>query len=356
MAAALIAAMMAVPAGVEEKLRSEARAYGPNLLIKPVGIKIDLDRTIDQTTLISLQELTREMELGLEYSPYLYGLVQVVVTQDGSPKQAVLAGTLLERTMALKPWWTLSGSSPEGPDEAVLGAEAAAKLGLAIGDTLTIEANDRWFPLRIVGIVTTGDVEGDYIFTGLKTAQMMLNRPGEISVIALRTHAVGRSVPLGAIASELNRQLPEGQVEVLGSLVRAEAALLRKVRLLLALIAVVSVVATILCMMSVLTAGVLKREVEIGLMKALGAENLQVAAFFIAEALTIGLIGEVGGFLLGDGFTQLIGVLVFRTPLPYGMLALPAALGVGLLTVLIAVWAPINYIVRLEPIRALEVS
>jgi putative ABC transport system permease protein len=355
LASALIAAMVAVPAGMGRKLQSEARAYGPNFLIRPDDVEVGPHRTMDQAVLSTLQELAQGMEVGLDYAPYLYGLVQVVA-QGGSSRRAVLAGTLLERTLALKPWWTLSGNLPRGPDEAILGAEAAAKLGLAVGDTLTIEANGQRFSLNIVGVVTTGDVEENYILIELGAAQRILGRPKEISVIALRVHAAGRSVPLEVIASEFDRRLPEGRVEVLRSLAQAEASLLRKVQLLLALIAAVSVGAAILCVMSALTASVLKREREIGLMKALGAENLQIGAFFLVEALMIGLVGGTGGFLVGDGLTQLIGLLVVKAALPYGLSSLPAALAVGLVTVLVAVWAPIHYIVRLEPIRALEVS
>ncbi|PIS38746.1 MAG: hypothetical protein COT34_02015 [Candidatus Nealsonbacteria bacterium CG08_land_8_20_14_0_20_43_11] len=53
-----------------------------------------------------------------------------------------------------------------------------------------------------------------------------------------------------------------------------------------------------------------KRTKEIGVLKAVGAENSTIALIFLMEAGIIGLIGGIGGVIMGIGFAKLVETIV----------------------------------------------
>ena len=110
---------------------------------------------------------------------------------------------------------------------------------------------------------------------------------------------------------------------------------------------------------------ILERTREIGIMKAVGAEDREIKLIFFAEAAVIGLAGGVLGALLAWGFDRLANALVYRFVLrPRGtsfidFFSLPAYLWLGaiLFAVLVAVAAalyPAARAARVDPVRALR--
>ncbi|PJA23169.1 hypothetical protein COX58_00110 [archaeon CG_4_10_14_0_2_um_filter_Archaea_38_6] len=51
---------------------------------------------------------------------------------------------------------------------------------------------------------------------------------------------------------------------------------------------------------------VFERTREIGIMKAIGADDGEIKALFLAESMIISLIGGIGGVIIGLGFAQII--------------------------------------------------
>jgi putative ABC transport system permease protein len=109
---------------------------------------------------------------------------------------------------------------------------------------------------------------------------------------------------------------------------------------------------------------VLERTREIGLMKALGAQNRDVLSVFLAEAATIGLLGGVAGVIIGIAVSQLIDLLaanylstqgteitsIVQTPIWLPVFAILFSMVIGL----IAGIYPAFRAVQLDPVRALK--
>ncbi|HEV7783760.1 MAG TPA: FtsX-like permease family protein, partial [Thermoanaerobaculia bacterium] len=95
-----------------------------------------------------------------------------------------------------------------------------------------------------------------------------------------------------------------------------------------------------------MTATVLERRLEAGLMVAIGAPRTRVVFFFLSEAALLGLLGGVAGGALGLLAGRLLGGGVLGVAVPWMPVLIPFAALLGLLLAVLASLAPV--------VRALE--
>ena len=95
-----------------------------------------------------------------------------------------------------------------------------------------------------------------------------------------------------------------------------------------------------------MTATVLERRLEAGLMVALGAPRSRVVLFFLSEAALLGLLGGLAGGALGLAGGRLLGNGALGVAVPWMPQLLPFAALLGLLVAVAASSAPV--------LRALE--
>jgi putative ABC transport system permease protein len=109
---------------------------------------------------------------------------------------------------------------------------------------------------------------------------------------------------------------------------------------------------------SVLLISVRERVREIGIMKALGADDGHIRRLFLAESLTLAVTGAVGGIGAGRGLivlTKWIGTQfgrIFEIPLHWPGVAF--ALGFALMVGLLFGWYPARRAARLDPVEAMS--
>jgi ABC-type lipoprotein release transport system permease subunit len=110
---------------------------------------------------------------------------------------------------------------------------------------------------------------------------------------------------------------------------------------------------------------ILERTREIGIMKAIGAEDREIKMIFFVEAAVIGTLGGVLGVLSAWGITALANVLAFRFLLkPQGatfidFFSLPSWLAASailfaLVVSILAALYPAARAARIDPVRALR--
>lgn len=314
----MVVAAVNVRQGIRGKLAAELRHYGANLLLVP---KKDAGSFLEEKDLAVLRD-PRVKDRLTGYAPFLYALASV----QGKP--VVLGGTHFRRVKELSPWWHVEGRAPREKGEALVGANAASKLGLRVGDRFSAVTQDSARAFSVAGILRTGGAEEHQVFVPLESLQLLTGRPGLLSSVLLRGRAEeGRRE---AVAF-LRRAWPGAEPRTLSQVAGAEEAVLSRLTVFLTLVSLLVLFSAGVGVFASTTTAALERRAEVALMRALGAERRAVARVLACEAAGIGLIGGVLGCVLGLLFAEAIGLSVFRSFVFPGWMSLAAgpALGVG---------------------------
>ncbi len=318
----------------------ELRAYGSNVLIFPRGgalAGVTDTGGLVQAELVVLDELPDV----LGYTPALH----VVGSVQDQP--AIVTGVVFDRVRGLDNWWWVEGGWPRDADEALLGVNLAQALGLAPGDQAVVRVGTSERTVRLVGLLEVGGAEDGQLLLPLPSVQALASRPGQVDVVEVSVLASGQA--LADTLDQLRARLPRADVRLLRQFAQADEEVLAKVRLLVALVALLTLAyATMAVAASTLTT-VLERRAEIGLFKALGAREWQVATLFLAEGLSVGALGGLAGYLAGLGLAALVGQQVFQAALRPNPLGLPLSLGVAVGVVLLASAWPVRQALAVDP-------
>ncbi|WP_438952560.1 ABC transporter permease [Porticoccus sp.] len=105
---------------------------------------------------------------------------------------------------------------------------------------------------------------------------------------------------------------------------------------------------------TILTITVVERTAEVGLLRALGSGRSQVRNLFLGEAVLLGLVGGLTGVLVIALLVLLLALWVPALPVAFKPEIVAVALGISMLTGLVAGVRPAMGATRLSPIDALR--
>ena len=363
----LATAMLDVAFDVGEKVNQELKAYGANITVTPRTQRVLKDvYGLDESA--GRRDYLREQDLGniktifwtnniVAFAPFLE---EKLTLADGT--EAPVVGTWFEKNLTLptgettttgvkemKSWWQVEGSWPADDGEAVMvGKKLAAKYGLKPGDTVTgRDAAGAEQRLSVCGIVSGGGTEEDEIIAPLALVQRLTNLSGkvssvEVSAITTPENDLARKAAanpkalsqreydiwyctayVGSIAYQIEEVIPGSVARPVRQIAESEGKILDKTQLLMLLITVLSLLSSALGVSNLISANVMERSRELGLLKALGASNLAVSLLVLAELFAAGIVGGVAGYFAGLGFAQLIGKTVFGSGIAVNLTVIP---------------------------------
>ena len=133
----------------------------------------------------------------------------------------------------------------------------------------------------------------------------------------------------------------------------SEGVVIGKIQLLLAVVTFAALIAAAMGIASLMSAGIIERSKEIGLMKALGAYQWQITLLFYCEAVLSALVGGIFGCLAGWGLAKFIGAALFGAPLDFAWIVVPCVLVLSILIAVIGTWFPAYKIAKLYPVEVL---
>lgn len=397
----LATAMLNVMFDVGDKVNQELKAYGANLNIVPKGAafindmyQLDEDNQNEASQFINEDQLVKIKMIFwayniVDFAPYLsiaaevdHHPVKVVGTWFDKHLQIPTGDEVNTGMLAMKSWWQIEGNpmTDDNLQSAMIGESLAKRLNLKIGDKITIDSpkNHNSMALTIHNIFHSGGIEDNEIYVTLSTAQELANKKGlvervEVSALTTPENELARRAAqdpnslsrnewdiwyctayISSIAYQLEEVMPDVRVKAIMQVAESEGAILQKTQLLMILLTVLSLICSALAISNLVTANVIERSTEIGLLKALGASNSAVALLIIIEMLIIGLIGGVIGYFMGLGFAQIIGHTVFGSSVEIKMLIIPLVGLMVLFITLIGSLPALKMMMFLRPIDVLH--
>lgn len=342
--ATLLSALLSTYADLEQKMGREFSRYGANIVIAPRG-----SETLPETSLAQAESLGAAAAIQRERSslaavPFLYVVGRV------NDRETVLAGTDFQKLRQFSSAWQLQGNWPAPSDEAYPSCLAGERLGKQPGEILRVTVGGAQVDVRVSGVVTTGSSEDSQLLVPLAELQRWAAIPGRLSVVEVNAPPTQVEEVRGRLAAAL----PSADVRALRPVVESTARVLLKVRGMLFASNFVILGIVALGVATTFSAIVLDRRKDIGVMKALGAGEAQIARLFVAESALLGLAGGTAGYAAGLALAQWIGRSTYQASVAVRVEVIPQVI---LATMAVAVGAtlfPLRIVRRVNPAVVLK--
>ena len=337
--ATIISGMITVYKEVPEQMGRAFRAYGANMLILPGGDQ----PVIHEDTIANVRKTLSDYEI-VGITPFLYDTLLV-------NHQTVMAGgTDFAVLQEVSPYWQIRGDWPTpGEKDILLGAEFAQKLRVSPGDTVTVSGGEGTIvsDYRVSGIVRTGGNEENFVFVPLGELQSIKNRPDEISLA--QVSVVAGQEDLARAEAKIRADVPGAEPQLVKQIAQSQDTVLGKLQALVLIVTIVVLVLTLICVSTTMMAIVTERRKEIGLKKALGADNRHIVAEFFGEGCLLGALGGVLGSGFGYLFAQSVSVNVFGRGIEFSATIVVVALVMSIFVTGLASLLPVRIATSVDP-------
>ena len=348
---------------IPRQLGREFRSYGANLVLLPRG-----DTKILRGDLEAVRRIIGgDRIVGM--APYRYQTVKI------NEQPYIIAGTDLDEARKNSPFWYVEGEwgTKDRPDQVMVGKEIARTLDLSLGDefvvkgvkygqsavaskqTFSAEENvkkdvgTQYFSrkLYVRGIITTGGAEEGFIFTDVDMLNELIGDTFRSDVVECSVMA--DAAGLGTLSSAIEAELPNVQPRAVRRLTQSQDIVLGKLQALVYLVTIVVLLITMISVYTTMMAMVAERKREIGLKKALGAENGLIIGEFLGEGVLLGFIGGALGVLLGFEFAQQVSLSVFGRAIHFQWLLIPITIAVFIAITILASILPVRKVMDIHP-------
>jgi len=310
---AVLIIVISVMSGFDRQLRDRILGFSPHLRV-----------TYPDRAMKGYQEIMRVISSNRNVkavAPYV--LAQVLVeTQPANGQSEVGAPWMrginpqIEAKMSTLPTNIVEGKFDVHDRGVLVGSEFASNMGLSVGDRLLIYSPRELKKMRdeqnkgrqeavlpdeyeVRGIFDVGYYEYNvgFIVTSLEDAQ-------ELYVLDDSVHGLEVNLEDAYLAPLVQRQLmtelgPEFRITTwMDENASILGALIVEKNVMFYLLFFIMIVAA-LCILSALITFVVQKTREIGMLKALGATDLQVSGLFLSQSGFVGTVGVIAGFGLG---------------------------------------------------------
>jgi len=383
MGAAVATAFLGIAGEISHKMALELRSYGANILLEPAAL--EGGGFLREADLPKIKTVFWKYNIT-GFTPYLFGVADI--SSGSKQERGVVSGTWFNKQLevageevsyqgvkVIAPWWELQGGWPEAADDAIVGAALARRLNLGIGSTVRATSQGRTHQFRVAGIVTTGGYEEEQLFAPLVTVQEFFRLQGKVSRVLVSALTVpmddfGKRDPatmskddyekwyctayVTSVAKNVEEVMTGSRAKPIWQIASAEGSLLKKLNSVMLLLTFLALGASATAVSTSLMASMAERSREIALMKAVGADRVQISSIFVGETLIISLLGGGIGYIVGNQLAGIISRTVFNSTIASPVWLFPTAILSALLVAIAGSIAPLRRALRIEPVRVLK--
>ena len=399
--ASLATAMLNVMLDVGDKVNQELKTYGANITVVPKDNSVidDIYDVEDDDTEIKSSYL-KEDELGkiktifwafniVDFAPF----IDTSVDFDGSDVKMVgswfnhhlslSTGEELDTGVtSLRSWWEVTDGEwlDEQKDEngVMVGTLLADQKGLKVGDTISVKGSDGKADLKVVGIYDCGGDEDQQLFTNVDTVQELSGTDGmissiEVSALTTPDNELARKAAkdpnslsvddyetwyctayVSSICYQIQEVITDSVAAPVRQVAESEGAILDKTQLLMLLITILSLFGSALGISNLVTASVMERSAELGLLKAIGAKDGAISALVLTEIMITALVGGIVGYFVGYGFAQIVGHTVFGDSIEMKLMVIPIVAVLIIIVTLLGSIPAIRTLLKMRPAEVLH--
>ncbi len=343
---------------MNEDISKKLDEFGANIIIIPRsddlslsyggmnigGVSIDT-QTLKDSDIPKIRQIEVRENISI-VSPKLIGVLEI----EG--KKVPLMGVHFQEESRLKKWWKIHGEVPKSREEVLLGNEVAVRLFKSTGDTLSINGKKA----KISGVLDeTGSQDDFLIFGDLNFVQETMKKSGALSLIEVS--AFCNTCPIEEIVRQISKELPHAKVTAIKQTLQTKMEALDHFKKFSIGISVIVLLIGSLIVFTNMMASVNERRREIGIFRAIGFRKSHVIRIIFLEALIVGLIAGMMGYLLGLGVSHLIGPMI--TGMKGGKIVIDPLLAIGaiFLSALIGILSsayPAIHASKMDPTKALR--
>lgn len=368
-----LVALRTVTVHSELAVAREMDSLGANVLILPKGVSLQDYYAADlhgetlpeeyvtrlaMSNLEGVDNLSPKLCVAAELQGRAVTLTGILPKSEFQAKAAWQGAGIFTRPIGCGAHAHLPGSEPAvdpktlvrkrvietlGEDEALVGADVAARTGLKEGDKISLLGGT--FTMLAV-LPQTGTVDDARVFAHLHTVQKLAGKGEMVNVIEV----VGCCKQIAAgLTEKLAEVLPEAKVVTITQVVQTQQSVNRLMASLSLIFFAVLLGVGGASMAGALYGNVSERRREIGTLMALGATPGLVLRMFLGKALLLGLVGGLVGSLAGSGLAAWLGPQLANVPVrPLPLLALTST-GVAVAVCLLASLLPAWRAARMDP-------
>lgn len=231
----------------------------------------------------------------IEFNKNISAVAPKLVSLENYMEQPiVVVGVDWTEELKIKNHWVIEGEIPSEPAGILSGSEVAEYHGFGIGDTVRFGSTD----YRVTGILhKTGSDDDGVIFMDLAQLQRLSGKSGLVNFVEVAALCSG--CPIEEIVAQISDKLPHTDIKALQSIVMQRMSAVGFVRRLAGAVSLVILLTASFMIALFMFTSVNERKREIGVLRSLGYSRFTVFSIFCFEALVIGIISGVLGYIVG---------------------------------------------------------
>ena len=286
----LITSLLFIMDGLESSITGSLELLSGNLIIQEKG---SVDQTLSIVNVSLIENLSNNTDIEV-ISPEIY--VPRTLMGGAGPRFVTLIGVTDSYSEIVSSTYIKFGTFFNETDSGriILGSKLANQLDLEVGDIFPIDST----PFNVTGIFETNTLADVIIgLIPIEDARDLRNLSADqISVIEVKPVDPDKA---DEIRSYVESNFEDYEVVFPEDLVEEATEIMGTLRNTVWLVSAIAVLIGGIGIANAMLMSVMERTPEIGLLKATGWRNIDVAYSVLIEALGIGVIGGLIGLLLG---------------------------------------------------------